>query len=67
MKKALSEMSEKELKWLGSATQYDNLHLSDVYDRSKDAQHKGMIQKHIEENNFLIQRIRFELASRKEV
>lgn len=65
-KRPLSEMSEQELHALLSACLYDNLHRSDVYDRSKSEEHKALLLKNMEETEFLISRIRFEIHSREE-
>jgi hypothetical protein len=65
-KRPLSEMSEQELHALLSACLYDNLRRSDVYDRSKSEEHKALLLKNMEETEFLIARIRFEIHSREE-
>lgn len=64
-KRPLSEMSEQELHALLSACLYDNLHRSDIIDRSRSEEHKATVRKNMEETEFLIARIRFELHERK--
>lgn len=66
MKKyALGEMSEESLKFLLWACLQDNLHYSDIIDHAKSEEFKKAVRGDIEENEFLISRIRFELSERK--
>lgn len=64
--KPICDMTDLELRFLLSACLSDNLHRSDIIDRSRSEEHKNLVRKNMEETEFLISRIRFELNERKQ-
>lgn len=56
--------STKRLKWLLWANLQDNLHRSDIIDRSTDEKHRAIVQSAIEQSEQEIAAIRAELERR---